>query len=124
MGKYANKGNAGKPSAARQTPEDSKNPVPGNSQLEKIVHWLSQVKFRPRLFGVDQADVWKKLEELNSLYDKALVAERARYDVLLQMNSRKADAQEAPEEKPEDELLEDMAGLFPEDAWEDGDNGR
>ena len=34
--------------------------------------------------GVDEADVWKKLEELNGLYDEALLAERVRYDTLIE----------------------------------------
>ena len=33
--------------------------------------------------GVNEADVWKKIAELNALYEAALSAERARYDALL-----------------------------------------
>lgn len=54
-------------------------------ETQEIRKWLKQVKFRSRLIGgVDETDVWKKIDELNALYEKALVAERARYDALLQ----------------------------------------
>ena len=53
-------------------------------EQKKIAQWLKQVKFRKTLFGgVDERDVWKKIGELNELYNEALVAERARYDALL-----------------------------------------
>lgn len=52
---------------------------------EEIIRWIKNVKFKRRIFGgIDEADVLKKLEELNSLYEKALLNERARYDALLQ----------------------------------------
>ena len=64
-----------------------------NHQQAAIVKWLRQVRFRKTLFGVDEADVWKKLAELNELYEAALSAERARYDALLQERTppRRAD---------------------------------
>lgn len=53
-------------------------------EQKKIAQWLKQVKFRKTLFGgVSERDVWKKIGELNELYETALVAERARYDALL-----------------------------------------
>lgn len=56
----------------------------GNAEQEHIRKWLRQVRFRPVLFGgVEESDVWKKISELNALYETALVAERARYDALL-----------------------------------------
>ncbi len=56
-----------------------------SAQRSEIARWLKTVKFRPRLFaGVDEADVWKKIRQLNRMYDDALVAERARYDALLE----------------------------------------
>ena len=56
-----------------------------NHEHEKLLHWLQTVKFRRVLFGgVDEAQVWKKLEELDRLYAAALGAERARYDALLE----------------------------------------
>ena len=51
---------------------------------ERIAGWLKQVKFRKRIIGgVDEADVWKKISELNDMYTQGLIAERARYDALL-----------------------------------------
>lgn len=56
---------------------------------QQIESWLKQVKFRRRLFGgVDEAQVWTKIRELNELYQKALIAERARYDALLAEQSK------------------------------------
>lgn len=50
-----------------------------------IADWLDTVHFRRKYFGgVDEADVWKKLNELNTMYDNALMNERARYDALLE----------------------------------------
>ena len=51
---------------------------------EEIVKWFQTVKFRRTLFGgVDENDVWKKLQELNQLYESAIRAERERYNILL-----------------------------------------
>ncbi len=54
-------------------------------EQKRIRQWLKQVRFRKTLFGgVDERDVWKKIGELNELYNAALVAERVRYDALLE----------------------------------------
>ena len=51
---------------------------------QRVTDWLKSVKFRKQVFGgVSEADVWKKIGELNDIYKQALVAERARYDALL-----------------------------------------
>ena len=56
-----------------------------NFEQARIRQWLQQVRFRKAVIGgVSEADVWKKLGELNGLYEAALAAERARYDALLQ----------------------------------------
>lgn len=62
----------------------TENKLNDNCAMESVVEWLKKVKFKKTLFGgVDERDVWKKLDELNVLYNEALVAERARYDALL-----------------------------------------
>ena len=43
-----------------------------------ISEYLQSVRFTPRLLGVDEADVWKKIEKLCQMYENALVAERGR----------------------------------------------
>ena len=59
-----------------------------NETQEDIVQWIKKLKFKKKLIGgVDEADVLKKMEELNSLYEKALLAERARYNTLLETKS-------------------------------------
>lgn len=48
-----------------------------------IAEYLQNLRFRPRLFGVDQQDVWIKIEELNRMYAAALREERVRFDAVL-----------------------------------------
>ena len=58
---------------------------PLNCEQRRILQWLRKVRFRKQIFGgVNERDVWKKIEELNAMYNTALVAERARYDALLE----------------------------------------
>ena len=47
-----------------------------DEKLYAISQYLSKVKFAPRMMGVDEADVWRKLEKLCELYEDALTAER------------------------------------------------
>lgn len=55
-----------------------------NENTMKIVEWLEGVSFRKKFFGgVDEQDVWKKINELNDMYERALEAERVRYDTLI-----------------------------------------
>lgn len=66
-------------------------PPIGNHAYASVAAWLEKVRFRRCLFGgVSEVDVWKKIEELNALYEAALTAERARYDTLLEMLQEKA----------------------------------
>lgn len=70
-----------------------------NHEVALIAEWLSQVHFRRRAFGgVDEADVWRKFEDLNARYERALVAERARYDALL---AEQAGAVQGPNRRPQ-----------------------
>ena len=55
-----------------------------NHEQKKIADWLKTVHFRKKFVGgIDEQDVWSKIEQLNEMYEKALSAERARYDALL-----------------------------------------
>ena len=46
------------------------------------------MKFRKNLLGgVDEVQMWKKLEELYGLYENAIRAERARYNALLEAHT-------------------------------------
>lgn len=47
-----------------------------DEKLYAISQYLEKVKFTPRMMGVDEADVWRKLEKLCELYEDALTAER------------------------------------------------
>lgn len=68
--------------------ENSENPIKSerlNFEQDSIKSWLEEVRFKKAfLGGVDETDVWKKIGELNSLYESALRAERARFDALLE----------------------------------------
>lgn len=56
-----------------------------NHEQEEIIRWIRTTKFRKKLVGgVDEVQLWKKMEELYGLYENAIRAERARYDALLQ----------------------------------------
>ena len=60
-----------------------------NREQLQIINWIKEVRFRKQLFGgVNEQDVWKKIETLNEMYDAALKAERVRYDVLLEKQRR------------------------------------
>lgn len=64
-----------------------------NHEQEKLRQWFQEVKFRKVLFGgVDEIQIWKKLEELNQIYETSLSAERARYDALLADHQRSCNA--------------------------------
>lgn len=73
---------------------ENKTMTPINSEQRKMVDWLKNVCFKKQLFGgVSEADVWKKIEELNKLYEMALTAERIRYETLLQEKMEQAGAE-------------------------------
>lgn len=56
-----------------------------NENIKKIADWLEKVSFRKQFFGgLSESDVWKKINELNQMYEAALDAERIRYDTLLE----------------------------------------
>ena len=60
---------------------------------EKLKEWFRTVRFRKVLFGgVDEVHLWKKLEELNQIYEISLSAERARYDALIADHQKSCDA--------------------------------
>ena len=57
-------------------------------EQETIIQWFRTVKFRKNLLGgVDEAAMWKKLEELYALYEAAIRAERTRYNALLEQQT-------------------------------------
>lgn len=58
--------------------------LPDNTELDAVSEYLKKVRFKKKTVGgVDERDVWKKLDELNNLYKAALIAERSRYNTLL-----------------------------------------
>lgn len=94
MGKYDQKKVPAPEDGARVSRGNS--PVSDNPELEAVARWLSSVKFKKKaLGGLDPVDVWKKLEEMNALYENALVAERVRYNLLLRQLSRQQSSEES-----------------------------
>lgn len=74
----------------------TENTAPLNHEQEHIQTWLKRVRFKKVVIGgVSEADVWKKIAELHTLYEAALSAERARYDALLAEHSGSLERQEA-----------------------------
>ena len=57
-----------------------------------IANYLRKIRFKRSFFGVSQEDVWKKIQELDALYEKAIQAERQRYEVLLEEHQRQCAA--------------------------------
>lgn len=56
-----------------------------NENIKKIKEWLEEVRFRKKFFGgVSEQDVWKKIGELNDMYQAGIEAERVRYDTLIE----------------------------------------
>lgn len=72
----------------RGTPREKTEKLLSDRELKRIRSWLKQVRFKRTFFGVSEADVWKKIAELNGLYETMLNAERARYDALLEERIR------------------------------------
>lgn len=53
--------------------------------MEKISKLISEMKFRKRTFGgVDEADVWKKIELLQKEYENQLEIQKQKYQSLLE----------------------------------------
>ena len=84
---------------AKAKKEDAPQRLPGaegeciSREQQEILEWLRKVKFRKKLLGgVDEVQLWKKLEELYGLYANAIRAERARYDALLANEPALSDA--------------------------------
>lgn len=51
--------------------------------MQSIADRLKAMKFRKKLFGVDEADVWRQLEGLQQEYQNAYDAQAAYYQALL-----------------------------------------
>lgn len=71
---------------------DESEPV--NSEHQKMLEWLKTVKFKKTLInGVDEEDVWRKLEELNDMYEASLIEERAGNEALFDAYVNSAQAE-------------------------------
>lgn len=86
MGKYDKKTSQSRGAAgSRETGRDVSAEIRSNREFQKIAGWLAGVKFRKKTFGgLDPVDVWDKIGELNAMYEKAIMAERIRCDLLVE----------------------------------------
>ena len=56
------------------------------NRMEEVSLFLKKLRFKRKLFGgLDEADVWKKLEELQQLYRKAFDEQNAKIRELEQL---------------------------------------
>lgn len=68
--------------------------LPENPCQQKIADWLGKMKLRKVMFGgVSERQVWKRMGELNEMYQEMLKLERARYEVLLHQHGITLDPQ-------------------------------
>ena len=69
------KNKSGKPETQKKLEEQTLS-----QELRTVSRYLGELKFQKRLLGVDEADVWRKMEKVCELYEYAIEAERARAD--------------------------------------------
>lgn len=56
-----------------------------NEYMGNISQWLEEVRFQKQFFGgLSEQDVWKKIGELNDMYEAALRDERIRYESMIE----------------------------------------
>ncbi len=86
-------------------------PLPENPWQKKIADWLGKVKLRRVMFGgVSEKQVWKRIGELNEMYQEMLKVERARYEVLLHQQGIVFDPQTPYPPVPEDARASEGGG--------------
>lgn len=54
-----------------------------SNEQQAVEQFLNQLTFRKTLFGADREEVWQAISDLNGLYEKMLLAERARYESII-----------------------------------------
>lgn len=88
MASHSHKGKSAPEKERRTREEASSRRADGldlTTPLENVSQYLKTVRFRKRTFGgVDEQDVWKKINELNALYEKAIDAEHARCNAYIE----------------------------------------
>lgn len=77
----------------QQTQEKTERNTEEDMTIEyrELMQWFATVKFRKSFFGgVNEAHLWKKLEELSGLLNSAMHAERTRYEAQLDIYKKAA----------------------------------
>lgn len=71
-----------------------------NPEQEEIADWLGNLRFRKQLVGgISEYDVWKKIIELNAMYEEALKAEHIRCDAIIDHHKKTKNIKEVKEER-------------------------
>ena len=84
---------------------------PQSEEHERIIEFFKKLRFRKKMFGgVDERVVWKKLEELDRLYEEAIRAEKLRGKALINEYKRSAIAEIEKLEKMIRLLREKISG--------------
>lgn len=91
---------------------------PVSREHQAIMDWLSNVKFRRQFIGgLDERSVWNRIRELNMLYEEALLAERVRYDTLLEEYRKRYGSDTfSQDERPSQEVFSSRNASFSGDA--------
>lgn len=70
-----------------------------NPEQIKIGQWLENLRFHKQILrGVSEYDVWKKIIELNAMYEEALKAERIRCNAIIDHYTNTNTSREVGEE--------------------------
>lgn len=57
--------------------------------MEDVAHYIKGMHFRKKLFGgLDEADVWKKIEALHKQYEAVFLAQELRHEQELRSRTR------------------------------------
>lgn len=95
-----------------------------NLEQMKIAKWLKKLRFRKKVFGgVNEQDVWKKISELNTMYEAALTAERVRYNSLIE-HYKKECTKTTDNYEPLIENLDMVTGIEGETQYKKGSRNR
>ncbi|CUO72974.1 hypothetical protein EAI89_03560 [Eubacterium sp. am_0171] len=71
-------------------PTDQREESKGDRKMQGIAEMLRKIQFRKKWFGgVDEADVWRQIDELQKEYEKELLLQKERYRTLLREREAK-----------------------------------
>lgn len=58
-------------------------------QLEDIAAYIESLSFRKKLlFGVDEGDVWKKIQQLHGYYQEVMTLQEEKYQAVIEEKNK------------------------------------